>query len=60
MPDFGVGCHLVDLKDVFWNTETETFEFKVLKTESQKCEGYCEKKHWQKNVHVKVKVRWKS
>lgn len=21
MPDFGVGCHLVDLKDEFWNTE---------------------------------------
>jgi hypothetical protein len=21
MPDFGVGCHLVDLKDTFWNTE---------------------------------------
>lgn len=20
-PDFGVGCHLVDLKDKFWNTE---------------------------------------
>jgi len=24
MPDFGVGCHLVDLKDVFWNTEKLT------------------------------------
>jgi len=21
MPDFGAGCHLVDLKDRFWNTE---------------------------------------
>ena len=21
IPDFGVGCHLVDLKDKFWNTE---------------------------------------
>lgn len=21
MPDFGAGCHLVDLKDIFWNTE---------------------------------------
>jgi len=21
MPDFGVGCHLVDLKDKFWNME---------------------------------------
>jgi len=21
MPDFGVGCYLVDLKDKFWNTE---------------------------------------
>ena len=24
MPDFGVGCHLVDLKDIFWNTEKLT------------------------------------
>jgi hypothetical protein len=24
MPDFGVGCHLVDLKDKFWNTEKLT------------------------------------
>lgn len=23
-PDFGVGCHLVDLKDIFWNTEKLT------------------------------------
>lgn len=23
-PDFGAGCHLVDLKDKFWNTETLT------------------------------------
>jgi hypothetical protein len=21
MPDFGAGCHLVSLKDKFWNTE---------------------------------------
>jgi len=21
IPDFGAGCHLVDLKDKFWNTE---------------------------------------
>ena len=21
MPDFGAGCHIVDLKDKFWNTE---------------------------------------
>jgi hypothetical protein len=21
IPDFGVGCHLVDLRDKFWNTE---------------------------------------
>lgn len=21
IPDFGVGCHLVDLQDTFWNTE---------------------------------------
>jgi hypothetical protein len=21
MPDFGAGCHLTDLKDIFWNTE---------------------------------------
>ena len=24
MPDFRVGCHLVDLKDIFWNTEKLT------------------------------------
>lgn len=24
MPDFGVGCHLIDLKDIFWNTEKLT------------------------------------
>lgn len=24
MPDFGVGCHLVDLKNIFWNTEKLT------------------------------------
>lgn len=24
MPDFGAGCHLVDLKDKFWNTEKLT------------------------------------
>ena len=24
MPDFGVGCHLVDLKNRFWNTEKLT------------------------------------
>lgn len=24
MPDFGVGCHIVDLKDTFWNTEKLT------------------------------------
>jgi len=24
IPDFGVGCHLVDLKDRFWNTEQLT------------------------------------
>jgi len=24
MPDFGAGCHLVDLKDTFWNTEQLT------------------------------------
>lgn len=24
MPDFGVGCHIVDLKDKFWNTEKLT------------------------------------
>lgn len=22
MPDFNIGCHLVNLNDVFWNTET--------------------------------------
>lgn len=22
IPDFGVGCHLVNLKDKFWNTES--------------------------------------
>ena len=21
MPDFGVGCHIIDLKNIFWNTE---------------------------------------
>jgi hypothetical protein len=29
MPDFNVGCHLVNLNDVFWNTERLT---KVLGT----------------------------
>lgn len=24
MPDFNVGCHLVNLNDVFWNTEKLT------------------------------------
>lgn len=24
MPDFGAGCHLVNLKDKFWNTEKLT------------------------------------
>lgn len=24
MPDFGVGCHLADFKDKFWNTEQLT------------------------------------
>ena len=24
MPDFGVGCHLVNLKDIFWNSEKLT------------------------------------
>ena len=24
MPDFGAGCHLVNLKDRFWNTEKLT------------------------------------
>lgn len=24
MPDFGTGCHLVDLNDKFWNTERLT------------------------------------
>ena len=24
MPDFGAGCHLVDLKDSFWNNEQLT------------------------------------
>ena len=24
MPDFGAGCHLVDFKDLFWNTESLT------------------------------------
>lgn len=24
MPDFNVGCHLVELNDVFWNTERLT------------------------------------
>ena len=21
MPDFGAGCHLINLRDIFWNTE---------------------------------------
>jgi hypothetical protein len=24
MPDFNSGCHLVDIKDIFWNTERLT------------------------------------
>jgi hypothetical protein len=24
MPDFGAGCHLIDFKDKFWNTEKLT------------------------------------
>lgn len=24
MPDFGAGCYLADLKDIFWNTEKLT------------------------------------
>jgi hypothetical protein len=24
LPDFNVGCHLVELNDVFWNTERLT------------------------------------
>jgi len=24
MPDFGAGCHLVDLQNIFWNTEKLT------------------------------------